>query len=124
MSDHCCLHCDGTVYKADTEIDTVVMEDECKTVQTLGIFLTKHPENIIINLKDRGEKRNQIVVMISLGLLGLRRGLDLGPVSIASKYFNTLGNNINLHIRDNFKNPFLPLILRSHPGGGTTFCLC
>ena len=74
--------------------------------------------------KDWGEKRNQIVPKISLGLLGLGRGLDLGPVSMASKYFNTLGNNINFHIEDNFKNPFFPLILRSHPGGGTTFCLC
>ena len=82
------------------------------------------PFHFVVNIKDWGEKRNQIVPKISLGLLGLGRGLDLGPVSMASKYFNTLGNNINFHIEDNFKNPFFPLILRSHPGGGTTFCLC
>ena len=72
--------------------------------------------------KDWGEKRNQIVPKISLGLLGLGRFLDLGLVSMASKYFNTLGNNINFHIKDTFKNPFFSLIWTSHPG--TTFCLC
>ena len=40
VSDHCCLHCDGTVYKADTEIETTELEDECRTVQTLGKFET------------------------------------------------------------------------------------
>ena len=31
VSDHCCLHCDGVVYKADTVIDTTHHEDECKS---------------------------------------------------------------------------------------------
>jgi len=34
VSDHCCLHCDGVVYKADTVIDTTQHEDECKTSET------------------------------------------------------------------------------------------
>ena len=34
VSDHCCLHCDDVVYKADTVIDTIHYEDECKTTET------------------------------------------------------------------------------------------
>jgi len=34
ISEHCCLHCDGTVYKADTVIETVVEKDECGTIKT------------------------------------------------------------------------------------------
>jgi len=34
ISEHCCLHCDGTVYKADTIIETVVEKDECGTIKT------------------------------------------------------------------------------------------
>jgi len=34
VSEHCCLHCDGTVYKADTVIETVVEKDECGTTKT------------------------------------------------------------------------------------------
>ena len=34
VSEHCCLHCDGTVYKADTIIDTVVEDDDCGTIKT------------------------------------------------------------------------------------------
>ena len=34
ISEHCCLHCDGTVYKADTVIETVVEKDECGTTKT------------------------------------------------------------------------------------------
>ena len=34
VSDHCCLHCDGVVYKADTVIDTTQHEDECMTTKT------------------------------------------------------------------------------------------
>ena len=34
VSDHCCHHCDGVVYKADTIIDTIQHEDECQTVET------------------------------------------------------------------------------------------
>ena len=33
VSDQCCLHCDGTVYKADTTIDSVVEDDDCGTIQ-------------------------------------------------------------------------------------------
>ena len=34
ISEHCCLHCDGTVYKADTIIESVVEKDECGTIKT------------------------------------------------------------------------------------------
>jgi len=34
VSDHCCLHCDDIVYKADSIIDTIQHEDECKTIET------------------------------------------------------------------------------------------
>ena len=34
VSDHCCLHCDDVVYKADTVIDTIHYEDECRTTET------------------------------------------------------------------------------------------
>ena len=34
VSDHCCLHCDDVVYKADTVIDTIQYEDDCKTTET------------------------------------------------------------------------------------------
>merc|ERR1712198_35719 len=34
ISEHCCLHCDGTVYKADSVIESVVEDDECGTIKT------------------------------------------------------------------------------------------
>ena len=34
VSDHCCHHCDGVVYKADAVIDTIHHKDECQTVET------------------------------------------------------------------------------------------
>ena len=34
VSDHCCQHCDGVVYKADSVIETVLHEDKCETVET------------------------------------------------------------------------------------------
>ena len=34
VSDHCCHHCDGVVYKADSVIDTIHHEDDCKTIES------------------------------------------------------------------------------------------
>jgi len=34
VSESCCLHCDGKVYKADEVIETVVEDDDCKSVKT------------------------------------------------------------------------------------------
>ena len=34
VSDHCCLDCTNTVYKADTIIDTIELEDGCSSVET------------------------------------------------------------------------------------------
>ena len=34
VSDHCCHHCDGVVYKADAVIDTIQHKDECQTIET------------------------------------------------------------------------------------------
>ena len=34
ISEHCCLHCDGTVYKSDTVIETIVEEDLCGTIKS------------------------------------------------------------------------------------------
>ena len=34
VSDHCCQSCDGVVYKADSVMDTVHLEDECQTTDT------------------------------------------------------------------------------------------
>ena len=34
VSDHCCQHCDGVVYKADSVIETVFHQDECETVES------------------------------------------------------------------------------------------
>ena len=34
VSEHCCLHCDGTVYKADSVVESLVKEDECGTIMT------------------------------------------------------------------------------------------
>ena len=34
VSDHCCLACDGTVYKADSVIEEKSHEDECQSVET------------------------------------------------------------------------------------------
>ena len=34
VSDNCCHHCDGVVYKADAVMDTIHHEDECQTVET------------------------------------------------------------------------------------------
>ena len=34
VSDHCCQHCDGVVYKADSVIETIFHEDECETIET------------------------------------------------------------------------------------------
>ena len=33
-SDSCCLHCNNTVYKADTVINTVTLNDTCETEKT------------------------------------------------------------------------------------------
>ena len=35
VSDHCCHHCDGVVYKADSVIDAIHHEDKCQTIETL-----------------------------------------------------------------------------------------
>ena len=34
VSDHCCLACTNTVYKADTVIETIERDDECKSIET------------------------------------------------------------------------------------------
>jgi len=34
VSDNCCLHCNNTVYKADTVINTVTLKDKCDTEET------------------------------------------------------------------------------------------
>ena len=34
VSDSCCLHCNNTVYKADTVINTVTLKDKCETEET------------------------------------------------------------------------------------------
>ena len=34
VSDRCCQSCDGVVYKADSVMDTVHLEDECQTTET------------------------------------------------------------------------------------------
>merc|ERR1712198_53517 len=34
VSEHCCLHCDGTVYKSNSIIDTTVEDDDCGTIKT------------------------------------------------------------------------------------------
>ena len=34
VSDHCCQGCDGVVYKANSVMDTVHLEDECQTIET------------------------------------------------------------------------------------------
>ena len=34
VSDHCCQSCDNVVYKADSVMDTVHLEDECQTTET------------------------------------------------------------------------------------------
>ena len=74
VSDHCCQHCDGVVYKADSVIETVFHQDKCETVETsicrilpgalspffsnnegrfpqfaslLLVFLPKRPKNIL-----------------------------------------------------------------------------
>ena len=34
VSDSCCVTCNGTVFPENTEIDTEVMEDDCRSVKT------------------------------------------------------------------------------------------
>jgi len=34
VSEHCCLYCNNTVYKADTVIDTTQLEDKCESEET------------------------------------------------------------------------------------------
>ena len=34
VSDHCCLACTNTVYKAETVIDTIELDDKCKSIET------------------------------------------------------------------------------------------
>merc|ERR1719450_154062 len=34
VSDQCCLHCNGTVFKSDSLIDKVYLQDECKTIES------------------------------------------------------------------------------------------
>ena len=34
VSDECCLHCNGTVFKPDSLVNTVKMEDDCKTIES------------------------------------------------------------------------------------------
>lgn len=33
-SEHCCQHCDGVIYKADSVIETIQHEDDCKTSES------------------------------------------------------------------------------------------
>ena len=33
VSDHCCLACTNTVYKADTVIETIELDDKCKSIE-------------------------------------------------------------------------------------------
>ena len=58
VSDHCCLACTNTVYKADIVIETIELDDKCKSIETQvcrklpGItFLHLDNDNIIIMLK-------------------------------------------------------------------------
>ena len=58
VSDHCCLACTNTVYKADTVIERTELDDKCKSIETQvcrklpGIKLI-HPDsdNFLIMLK-------------------------------------------------------------------------
>jgi len=34
ISDQCCIHCNGTVFKPDSLIDTVTKDDDCSTIET------------------------------------------------------------------------------------------
>ena len=34
VSDHCCLTCTNTTYKADTVIETIELDDKCKSIET------------------------------------------------------------------------------------------
>lgn len=34
VSEHCCQHCDGVIFKADSVIETKQQEDECRTLET------------------------------------------------------------------------------------------
>ena len=34
VSDHCCLACTNTAYKADTVIETIEFDDDCKSIET------------------------------------------------------------------------------------------
>ena len=34
VSDHCCLACTNTTYKADTVIETIELDDDCKSIET------------------------------------------------------------------------------------------
>ena len=34
VSDHCCLACTNTVYKAGTVIETTELDDKCKSIET------------------------------------------------------------------------------------------
>ena len=34
VSDHCCLACTNTTYKADTVIETIELDDKCKSIET------------------------------------------------------------------------------------------
>ena len=34
VSDQCCLHCNGTVFKPDLLVDSVNMMDECNTIES------------------------------------------------------------------------------------------
>ena len=61
VSEHCCLHCDGTVYKADTVIDTIEAQNDSATCHTVETSVCK----IIDRHNGKGRKIAEIVVDVT-----------------------------------------------------------
>ena len=78
VSDQCCLHCNGTVFKSDSLIDTVTMEDDCKTIETS--FCRLLPSRIGMNVMTDDINVCNLILQTSIMLL-LRRNLNMENVA-------------------------------------------
>jgi len=48
VSDRCCQHCDGVVYKPDSVMETIQIEDKCQTVETSVCRILPDHENAVV----------------------------------------------------------------------------
>ena len=75
VSDHCCQHCDGVVYKADSVIETVFHQDECETVESSICRILPGAFSFLTRIKGPLKIASSLLLCLHNIFLGLRLGL-------------------------------------------------